>query len=824
MAGPIKGITIEFRGNVTPLQKALNTVRKETKGLDGELKQIDRALKFNPGNTTLLAQKQTVLKEKISKTKQSLNELKAAQAKLDDDPSVDKTSAEYRKLEREIVESESKLKHFERQLKQVGNVKLKAVGEALKSMGSKATAVGKSMSMYVTAPLVAAGTIGAKKFAEVDKTMQLTNSTMGNSAKQAEMLNKAMKSAAASSTFGMNDAATATLNFARAGLNAEQAASALAPAMSLAAGEGGELDTVSNGLVATINGFHGTFDQAAQYADVFANACNNSALDINSLSNAMSVAAPIFSSAGYSVNDAALYMGVMANNGIEADKAANSLKTGLARLVSPAKEGADMMEQLGISVTNSDGTMKDSVQIQKELHDAFGKLSESEQIAAASAIFGKNQMAPWLALINTAPGDVNKLNTALGETGTAAKMQEDMMKGFGGSMEKLKSGLDVLGTSFGEALAPMIMKVAEGIQKLVDWFNNLSPQAQRIVAIIAVVVAAIGPLLVIIGTLMTVIGNIMTMAPMIMGALAGVAGPIAIAIAVIAALIAIGILLYKNWDKIKAKALQVKEAIVTAWSGLKAKVASIFNAIKKAVTKALAAIVLAVFPAIAAGVLLYKNWDKIKAKAVAIKNKIVSTWNNLKSRMSSIFSSIRSAASSAWSKIKDAMVRPIESARNKVKGVIDKIRGFFPIKLSNIFSGFKTPHISVNYGSISALGKTVRFPKGFDVSWYAKAMNTGRILRNAEIFGMQGNRLLGGGEAGDELVIGANSASALIANAVAAGLQGMASEIAGAVGTAVALAGGGAQTIEIPIYLYKNGPQMGRHVVNTYDAWKKKLG
>lgn len=191
---------------------------------------------------------------------------------------------------------------------------------------------------------------------------------------------------------------------------------------------------MSAGLVATINGFHGSFEDAGHYADVFAAACNNSALDVDSLSHAMSVAAPIFSSAGYSVNDAALYMGVMANNGIDADKAANSLKTGLARLVSPAKEGAEMMDKLGISVTNSDGTMKSSIQIQKELHDAFGKLSESEQIAAASAIFGKNQMAPWLALINTAPEDVGKLDASLSScAGTTDQMAEAMMSGFGGS-------------------------------------------------------------------------------------------------------------------------------------------------------------------------------------------------------------------------------------------------------------------------------------------------------------------------------------------------------------------------------------------------------
>ena len=156
----------------------------------------------------------------------------------------------------------------------------------------------------------------------------------------------------------------------------------------------------------------------------------------------MSVAAPVFSAAGYSINDAALYMGVMANAGIDAEQAANSLKTGFARLVDPPKEAADAMEQLGISVTNSDGTMKDSTQIQKELHDAFGQLSESEQLAAASAIFGKNQMAPWLALINTAPEDVKALDDDLSGAGMTIESFSKNLADNGKSVDDLKAKLE----------------------------------------------------------------------------------------------------------------------------------------------------------------------------------------------------------------------------------------------------------------------------------------------------------------------------------------------------------------------------------------------
>lgn len=784
MAGAIKGITIQFLGDTTKLQKSIREIDKSTKKLDKELKQVDRALKFNPKNIDLWRQKQTILSQKVTDTKRKLDRLKETQKRMDA-KGVDKNSAEYRKLQREIITTDSKLKHFRGELKKLGNVKLRALGEQMKSIGSKMTSAGRTMSMYVTAPLVAGGTVAVKKFAEVDKTMQLTNSTMSNTAQEAKLLTDSMKTAAAESTYGMTDAATASLNFARAGLKAEEAAAALAPSMALAAGEGGELDTVSAGLVATINGFHGSFSETAKYADIFANACNNSALDVNSLSKAMSVAAPIFSSAGYSVKDASLYIGVMANNGIEANKAANSLKTGLARLVSPAKQGAEMMDELGISVTNSDGTMKDSVQIQKELHNTFAKLSESEQIAAASAIFGKNQMAPWLALINTAPDDVNALSLALDKEGTAMEMQGAMMSGFGGQIEQLKSGLDVLAYSLGEALAPAVSKVVGFVQNLVTWFNSLSPQMQQIVAIVGVVVAALGPLLIVVGALATAIGNLIVFGPIILGVLGGIAAPIAGVIAVIAGLVAAGVLLYKNWDKIKAKAIVIKNAVVSTWANMKARVVTIFN---------------------------------------GVKARVASIVDGIRTKVTGVFKSVRETVTTIWGKIRDAITKPIKTAKETVDKVIQGIKDLFPIKVGNLFKDIKLPHFSWSWKD---LGKTgIKLPIINKPEWYAKAMQTGRILKGATIFGQGANgRLLGGGEAGAEVVAGANSLSGMISASVAHGLGMAAGEIAQAVATSVslAMAGQGGQQV-IDVYLYKNGPKMGRYTVDTYNTWSRRLG
>lgn len=720
MPGTIKGITIEIDGDTTKLSSALASVNKDSRALQYQLKDVNKALKFNPSSTNLLADKQRLLKERIQATNEKLALLKKAQRDMDA-AGVDKTSDQYKELQRQIDVTEAELKGLNKEMDKFGSVgaqKIAAVGSKMKAVGEAMSNVGQKLTTGLSLPLAAAGAVGVKKFAEVDKTMQLVNATMGNTEEQANLISKAMKDAAANSTFGMDDAATASLNFARAGLSAEQAASALAPAMNLAAGEGGDLETVSAGLVGTINGFHGSFDDAAIYADVFANACNNSALDVNSLSDAMGIASPIFSTLGYNVKDAALYMGIMANANIDADTSANSLKTGFARLISPSKEAADTMKQMGIEVTNSDGSMKNSVQIQQELHDAFSKLSESEQAAAASAIFGKNQMSPWLALINTAPSSVTELNDALNATGTTTDMANSMMSSFGGSLEKLKSSIDVAATTLGERLAPYIDKVTQIIQKLTDRFNSLSPAQQDMIVKVGLVVAAIGPLLLIGGKLLTGIGQLMIFAPLIGAAMTSVVLPFTVVAGAIAGAVAVGVLLYKNWDNIKASAAALAASIAEKWNSIKEKTAGVWSSIK----------------------------ETIQLRVNNAKQATQTAANAIKNFFG--FSGLLGIVTRVWNSIKSAITKPIETAKSKVKAAIDAMKGFFNFHWS--LPSLKLPHFSWS-GKFSLNPPSVPH---FSVSWYAKAMDTPYMLDSASIFGAAGNRLLAGGESGREMIYG----------------------------------------------------------------------
>ena len=196
MAGNIKGITIEFRGETTKLDNALKKVNKETRTIDNELKRVNRSLKFNPRNVELLRQKEELLKQKITETKEKLDVLKRAQREMASDPSVDKNSAEYRELQREIIETESKLKHFEGEMKRFGSVgkqQIMGVANSMKAAGGKIKGIGRgittSMSVWGLAGIYAGAKLidSYEQQAEAElKLEKVYESNMGASKKAAD--------------------------------------------------------------------------------------------------------------------------------------------------------------------------------------------------------------------------------------------------------------------------------------------------------------------------------------------------------------------------------------------------------------------------------------------------------------------------------------------------------------------------------------------------------------------------------------------------------------------------------------------------------------
>lgn len=393
--------------------------------------------------------------------------------------------------------------------KMLGSLGKGGLSSALTGIGNAMESTGKALTAGVTMPVIALGATSVKEFGSVDKSMKLVQATMGSTNEEAATLEATMKKAAANSVFGMQDAADATLNFARQGFNAAQAGAMLTPALNLAAGTATDLSTVTGGLGNALKMFGKDANYATTAADILSTAQAQANTTVTDLFDAMATAGPICSSVGWSMSDLAAITDVFGDAGISGAEGATALKTGLARLASPAKDGAAWMKKLGLEIFNSDGSMKSMVEVQKQLHDSFQGLNSQEQMSAAAAIFGKNQMAKWMTLINASPDQVQKYASSLeAATGSSQKMADALLSGMGGSLEKLSSSFDVFKYNVGGIASEVLKPFVDNLTGLIDKFNNLDPAMQKTIVKWVAIAAAAGPVLIIGGRIFKLAGSI----------------------------------------------------------------------------------------------------------------------------------------------------------------------------------------------------------------------------------------------------------------------------------------------------------------------------
>lgn len=238
MAGSIKGITIEFRGDTTQLDKALKKINNETKSIDSELKKVNNALKFNPGNVELLKQKQTLLNQKLAETNEKAKLLRDTLKKVKSGE-IDMTTEDTRELERELIVAESQAKNFKKQLQEIGNANLKGLSTKLKEVGDKLTGIGQSMTTKVTAPIVAGYTLATKYASDYEENLNKIDVAFGdnsesvkewaNAASEAYGLSKVQATGAASAFgalgkgIGLSDSEAAEMSTTLTGLSADLA-------------------------------------------------------------------------------------------------------------------------------------------------------------------------------------------------------------------------------------------------------------------------------------------------------------------------------------------------------------------------------------------------------------------------------------------------------------------------------------------------------------------------------------------------------------------------------------------------------------------------
>ncbi len=396
--------------------------------------------------------------------------------------------------------------------------------QKFKGFSSALNTVGSGLAKSVTLPLLGIGTAAVKVTSTFDSAMSEVKAISGATGTQFTQLRDKAIEMGAKTKFSATESAEAFKYMAMAGWDTKDMLNSISGVMNLAAASGEDLGTVSDivtdamtafGLAADgttkvlKNGYNVEVSNAEHFSDVLAEASSRSNTNVSLMGATFKYVAPIAGAMGYSIEDTAVAIGLMANAGIKGEQAGTALRSTITRLVKPTKESGTAMDALGISVTNSDGSMKSLDNILKQLRSSMSGLTEDQKASYAAMIAGQEGMSGLLAIINASDEDYNKLSESIVNcTGASQEMADTMQDNLGGAVTLLKSALESAGITIGERLTPYIRELAEWITGLVEKFNSLSESQQDLIVKFGLIAAAIAPIMLIGSKLFKVFGNI----------------------------------------------------------------------------------------------------------------------------------------------------------------------------------------------------------------------------------------------------------------------------------------------------------------------------
>lgn len=277
--------------------------------------------------------------------------------------------------------------------------------------------------------------------------------------------------------FSATEAGQGLEYMAMAGWDVDSMLAGLPGIMNLAAASEEDLGQVSDIVTDAMTAFNLEASRSAEFADVLAQASARSNTDVAMMGQTFKYVAPVAGALGFSIQDTATAIGLMANAGIKGEQAGTSLRAIFSRIVKPTAEVASAMERIGLSVTNSDGSMRSLDEILRDLRAGFSGLSESERASTAASLAGQEAMSGMLALVNASDEDYEKLSDSIYHAkGAAEEMAGVRMDNLKGDVTLLKSSAEGAGIAIYEGLSEPFR---EGVQTGTEWLNSFTESVEE---------------------------------------------------------------------------------------------------------------------------------------------------------------------------------------------------------------------------------------------------------------------------------------------------------------------------------------------------------
>lgn len=627
-------------------------------------------------------------------------------------------------LENIIVQIGADISQFTSQIQQANGT--------LDSFGQNMSAVGSDMAKGFGGAAIAIGAglgFAVKSASDFDTQIRKAGAIAGASAKELDAMKASALDLGATTSESASSVANAMTEMAAKGFTANQTIAAMPGIIAAAEASGEDLALAADTVSSALNIWGLEAAESSRVADVLAMSANVSAAGIDDLGYVLKYAGGPAAALGISLEEVAAAAGIMTNAGLDGSNAGTALRASILALNNPATAQRKMMEKLGISMKDSEGNALGLSEMVRELADSTAHMSEADKVATLAKLVGTEAVSGFLSLISAGPAEIDKMTLSLQNSeGAAAETAAQMKDGIGGALENLSGSFETVAIMIGDVLVPYVQQAAEWLASLAERFTGLSEGTKNflvigtaIVGIFSAIAAGIGIAMVVVGSIITSLGTLATALGIAGGAggllsavFAAITGPIGIAVAAIAGIIAAVVLAYNKID-------WFRDMVNAAWAKIKDLTVIAFNAIKKAITDAIAAVLAFVKPQL----------DKFKAfwaeNGTAIKSIVKTSFESISIIIKGVMNVIKGVFQAVWPVISATVKAAWETIKLAVSTAINIILGVIQTVLKLIQGDWKGAWETIKSTLVKIWADIGKYLKGIDLAETGKDIIRGLI-------------------------------------------------------------------------------------------------